>query len=183
MGTVSRVAVAEEVLLRVPRPRKLQTSANMISHILSVALISSLAMAAPQQYYYPTSVVGGGVRTVQPAVVAAQPAVDPALMQKLSQLSSLLPALETLANGAPQTTSGQVDYQSIDAAVAATRQLLEAVPLEYVPLQYRDAIRTLSDATKQLIDTQQFVKQYVRPQVDEILVASRELLQALPQQN
>merc|ERR1712117_345638 len=202
MGTVSRVAVAEEVLLRVPRPRKLQTSANMISHILSVALISSLAMAAPQQYYYPTSVVhhpssfthttsgfqyvpsfGGGVRTVQPAVVAAQPAVDPALMQKLSQLSSLLPALETLANGAPQTTSGQVDYQSIDAAVEATRQLLEAVPLEYVPLQYRDAIRTLSDATMQLIDTQQSVKSLVRPQVDEILVASRELLQALPQQN
>merc|ERR1719322_1150534 len=90
-------------------------AANMISHILSVALISSLAMAAPQHYYYPTSVVhhpssittttsgfqyvpsfGGGVRTVQPAVVAAQPAVDPALMQKLSQLSSLLPALETL---------------------------------------------------------------------------------------
>merc|ERR1719422_837993 len=103
----------------------------MISHILSVALISSLAMAAPQHYYYPTSVVhhpssfthttsgfqyvpsfGGGVRTVQPAVVAAQPAVDPALMQKLSQLSSLLPALETLANGAPMTTNGQVDYQS-----------------------------------------------------------------------
>jgi len=174
----------------------------MISHILSVALISSLAMAAPQ-YYYPTSVVhhppsfthttsgfqyvpsfvGGGVRTVQPAVVAAQPAVDPALMQKLSQLSSLLPALETLANGAPQTTSGQVDYQSIDAAVEATRQLLEAVPLEYVPLQYRDAIETLSNATKQLIDTQQSVKQYVRPQVDEILAASRELLKALPQQN
>ena len=104
-------------------------------------------------------------------------------MQKLSQLSSLLPALETLANGAPMTTSGQVDYQSIDAAVAATRQLLEAVPLEYVPLQYRDAIETLSNATKQLIDTQQSVKQYVRPQVDEILKASRELLQALPQQN
>ena len=104
-------------------------------------------------------------------------------MQKLSQLSSLLPALETLANGAPMTTSGQVDYQSIDAAVEATRQLLEAVPLEYVPLQYRDAIETLSNATKQLIDTQQSVQQYVRPQVDEILAASRELLNALPQQN
>merc|ERR1711884_667322 len=92
---------------RSPPSSPTEKAANMISHILSVALLSSLAMAAPQQYYYPTSVVHhpssfthttsgfqyvpgvGGVRTVQPAVVAAQPAVDPALMQKLSQLSSL----------------------------------------------------------------------------------------------
>merc|ERR1719270_990321 len=117
--------------------------------------------------YVPRNLVPSYVVGTSP-VVAAQPAVDPALMQKLSQLSTLLPALETPANGAPQTTSGQVDYQSIDAAVEATRQLLDAVPLEYVPLQYRDAIETLSNATKQLIDTQQSVKQYVRPQVDEI---------------
>jgi len=150
--------------------------ASVVHHPSTFINPTSGAQYTVPRNYVPSHVVGS-------QFVAAQPTVDPALMQKLSQLSSLLPALETLANGAPVTTSGQVDYQSIDAAVEATRQLLEAVPLEYVPLQYRDAIETLSNATKQLIDTQQSVKQYVRPQVDEILAASRELLKALPQQN
>ena len=101
-------------------------------------------------------------------------------MQKFSQLSSLLPALETLANGAPETP---LNYESIDAAVAATRQLLDVVPLEHVPAQYRDAIATLSHATRQLIDTQQAIQPQSRAQVDQILAASRELLRALPQQN
>merc|ERR1712038_2184358 len=48
MGAVVRIAVAEEVAL-LSFPKK---PVNMISRLLCVALLSSVAVAAPQ-YYYP----------------------------------------------------------------------------------------------------------------------------------
>lgn len=99
-------------------------------------------------------------------------------MDRLSQLSSLLPALETLASGMPTTP---VNYESIDATIAATRQLLDAVPLEFVPEQYREAIATLSHATRELIDHQQVIQPQSRAHLDDIIEASRVLIQAMPQ--
>merc|ERR1712165_195957 len=48
MGAVVRIAVAEEV----PLPSSPKKPVNMISRLLCVALLSSVALAAPQ-YYYP----------------------------------------------------------------------------------------------------------------------------------
>merc|ERR1712018_580802 len=49
MGAVVRIAVAEEV----PLPSSPEKTVNMISRILCVALLSSVALAAPQYFYYP----------------------------------------------------------------------------------------------------------------------------------
>ena len=96
----------------------------------------------------------------------------------MQRLSSLLPALQTLTGAIPETP---VNYESIDATIAATRQLLDAVPIEHVPAQYRDAINTLNHATAGLIDSQQATRSQSRAQLDNIINASQVLLKALPQ--
>ena len=74
-----------------------------------------------------------------------------------------------------------MNYESIDATIAATKQLLDAVPIEYVPEQYRDAVATLNVATAGLIDSQQAIQPQSRAHINQIIDAGKVLLKALPQ--
>ena len=74
-----------------------------------------------------------------------------------------------------------MNYESIDATIAATKQLLDAVPIEHVPAQYRDAVATLNHATAGLIDSQQAIRPQSRAHLNDLIDAGKVLLRALPQ--
>merc|ERR1711944_388823 len=127
MGQFLPVAVSTEF------PRKTD---KMFSHVLSVAALASVAVAAPQYYYpalsptYYTTGIAQPVAVETPAV--AVPAVAPAAdLSGLSSLAGLLPSLKALtAQATAQTPATQGALNDIQST---SLSLLNKVPAETTP--------------------------------------------------
>merc|ERR1712080_15383 len=169
MGQFLPVAVSTEF------PRKTD---KMFSHVLSVAALASVAVAAPQYYYPALSPTYYTTGIAQPAAIAqpvavetpavAVPAVAPAAdLSGLSSLAGLLPSLKALTAQATAQTP-------------ATQGALNNVPAETIPIELRADIATLIAATQQLGALNQQTKALNQAELDKVIAASNNLLAALP---
>merc|ERR1712080_794872 len=176
MGQFLPVAVSTEF------PRKTD---KMFSHVLSVAALASVAVAAPQYYYPALSPTYYTTGIAQPAAIAqpvavetpavAVPAVAPAAdLSGLSSLAGLLPSLKALTAQTPATQGALNDIQS------ASLSLLNKVPAETIPIELRADIATLIAATQQLGALNQQTKALNQAELDKVIAASNNLLAALP---
>merc|ERR1712080_315270 len=174
MGQFLPVAVSTEF------PRKTD---KMFSHVLSVAALASVAVAAPQYYYPALSPTYYTTGIAQPAAIAqpvavetpavAVPAVAPA-----AALSGLLPSLKALtAQATAQTPATQGALNDIQSA---SLSLLNKVPAETIPIELRADIATLIAATQQLGALNQQTKATNQAELDKVIAASNNLLAALP---
>merc|ERR1712038_606539 len=168
MGTVS----AGSGFSRVPKENQLD---KMFSHVLSVAALASVAVAAPQYYYpglTPTYYTTG---IAQPAAIATPVAVQtPAAAIPAVDLSTLK-ALTANANAQRPATQG-----ALDQIQGSSLNLLSQVPLETVPIELRADVATLIAASQQLGALNQQTKAANQAELDKILAASNNLLAALP---
>merc|ERR1712038_1496077 len=168
MGTVS----AGSGFSRVPKENLLD---KMFSHVLSVAALASVAVAAPQYYYpglTPTYYTTG---IAQPAAIATPVAVQtPAAAIPAVDLSTLK-ALFANANAQRPATQG-----ALDQIQGSSLNLLSQVPLETVPIELRADVATLIAASQQLGALNQQTKAANQAELDKILAASNNLLAALP---
>merc|ERR1712018_454630 len=133
MGQFLPVAVSAEF------PRKTD---KMFSHVLSIAALASLAVAAPQYYYPGLSPTYYTTGIAQPAAITAPAVAVPAVetpvaapvgglaalgqLGDLAALSSLLPGLKALT--AQYTAQTPVTQGAFDQIQAATLNLLNKVP-------------------------------------------------------
>merc|ERR1712038_1010162 len=175
MGTVS----AGSGFSRVPKENLLD---KMFSHVLSVAALASVAVAAPQYYYpglTPTYYTTG---IAQPAAIATPVAVQtPAAAIPAVDLSTLKPLFSSLKALAAQSTAQVPTTQAAaDQIQASSLNLLAQVPLETVPIELRADIATLIAASQQLGALNQQTKAANQAELDKILAASNNLLAALP---
>merc|ERR1712080_64995 len=174
MGQFLPVAVSTEF------PRKTD---KMFSHVLSVAALASVAVAAPQYYYPALSPTYYTTGIAQPAAVetpaVAVPAVAPAAdLSGLSSLAGLLPSLKALtAQATAQTPATQGALNDIQSA---SLSLLNKVPAETIPIELRADIATLIAATQQLGALNQQTKALNQAELDKVIAASNNLLAALP---
>merc|ERR1712018_337275 len=119
MGQFLPVAVSTEF------PRKTD---KMFSHVLSVAALASVAVAAPQYYYPALSPTYYTTGIAQPTAIA--PAAD---LSGLSSLAGLLPSLKALtAQATAQTPATQGALNDIQSA---SLSLLNKVPAETIPIE------------------------------------------------
>merc|ERR1719510_293565 len=161
----------------------------MFSHVFSVAVLASAAVAAPQ-YYYPaglsrtiyTGAIAQPAAYASPAItVPGTPAVTlPATANQagLGEFAALLPSLKNLA--ALSTAQTPATDSAIDAIDGATASLLTKVPLETIPPTIRGDIEVLIGATQQLIGQNNERKPLNRAELDNIIAAGNNLLASLP---
>merc|ERR1712080_423858 len=157
MGQFLPVAVSTEF------PRKTD---KMFSHVLSVAALASVAVAAPQYYYPALSPTYYTTGIAQPAAIAQPVAVEtPAVA---------VPAVAQATAQTPATQGALNDIQS------ASLSLLNKVPAETIPIELRADIATLIAATQQLGALNQQTKALNQAELDKVIAASNNLLAALP---
>ena len=175
------------------------------SHILSVAALASVGMAAPQYFYLgltPTFYSMGynvpqqaaygvilklslrywllDLQSTFQAPALGVPATAPATDQLagLTSLAGLLPGLKALT--AQATAQTPATLGALDQIQGATLNLLTKVPQETIPIEFKADIATLIAASQQLIALNQATKGDNRAELDKVIAASNNLLAALP---
>merc|ERR1712018_236528 len=182
MGQFLPVAVSAEF------PRKTD---KMFSHVLSIAALASLAVAAPQYYYPGLSPTYYTTGIAQPAAIAAPAVAVPAVetpvvapagglaaLGQLGDLAALLPGLKALT--AQATAQTPATLAALDQIQVATLNLLNKVPAETIPVELRADVGTLIAATQQLGALDRANKPLQRAELDKVIAASNNLLAKVP---